>query len=41
MNEKQEITMKIVDEKKAVMAMSKFLQALILLNNIDLQFDEE
>jgi len=41
MDEKKEIISKILDEKKAVMAMSRFLQALILLNNIDLQFDEE
>ncbi|NCB48038.1 MAG: DUF1828 domain-containing protein [Clostridia bacterium] len=41
MNEKKEIFMKIVDEKKAVLAMSRFLQSLILLNNIDLQFNEE
>lgn len=41
MNEKKEIVMKIVGEKNAVMAMSRFLQVLILLNNIDLQYDEE
>lgn len=41
MNEKKEIIMQIMDEKRAMIAMSKFLQALILLNNIDLQFDED
>jgi len=41
MNDKKEIISTISEDRNVVMAMCSFIQVLILLNNIDLQFEEE